>query len=187
MSRSRAAFLLLASAPLLSLVATALPAQNPFAAKPKPEHALLKKLVGKWTTTFELKMPGAPPVKSSGSEVNEPLGDLWIVGRYDDPNMMGGAFAGAMLFGYDPDEKQYVAAWADNQTASLSVQKGGFDEGKKTLTLVGKSKDPMSGTDSTVRSVWTWDGDDRRTESMFTSGPGGKEMEIFRITYERAK
>jgi len=186
-SLRRTALLLLASAPLLSLVATALPAQNPFAAKPAAEHALLKKLVGKWNATFELKMPGAPPVKSHGTEVNEALGELWVVGRYDDPGMMGGAFAGALLFGYDPDEKKYVSAWADSQTANLSVQKGGFDEAKKTLTLVGKSKDPISGADSTVRTVWTWDGDDRRTESMFTPGPGGKEMEIFTITYERAK
>src|SRR5262245_25014546 len=112
----------------LPLASAALPRQNPFAARPKPEHALLKKLAGKWAASFELSMPGAPPMKSRGSEVNEMLGELWIVSRYDDPGMMGGAFAGAQLFGYDPDEKKYVGAWADNQSTNLSVQKGTFDE-----------------------------------------------------------
>jgi hypothetical protein len=187
MSLRRIALVRFLSASILSLAAAALPTQNPFATPSKPEHALLKKLVGKWDATFELKMPGAPPIKSHGKEVNEMLGELWIVGRYDDPGMMGGAFAGAQLVGYDPDEKKYVAAWADNQTANLSVQKGVYDESKKTLTLLGKGKDPMSGAESTVRTVWTFDGDDRRTQSLFVGGADGKEMEMFAITYQRAK
>src|SRR6185436_2151414 len=76
---------------LLSLSAlplAPLPRQDPFAARPSPEHALLEKLAGKWSTSFALRMPGSPPVKSSGTEVNEMLGKLWIVSRYDDPGMM---------------------------------------------------------------------------------------------------
>jgi hypothetical protein len=119
--------------------------------------------------------------------VNELLGELWIVSRYDDPGMMGGAFAGAQLFGYDPDEKLYVAAWVDSQTPNLSVQKGTYDEATKTLTLTGTSKDPMTGADSTVRTVVTWDGDDHRSQAMFVPGPGGKEMEMFTIEYERVE
>jgi hypothetical protein len=186
MLRSRRAASL-ALALLVPLVSAALARQNPFAARPKPEHALLKKLAGKWSASFQLKMPGAPPSKSRGSETNEMLGELWIVSRYEDPGMMGGAFAGVQLLGYDPDEKKYVGAWADSQSANLSVQKGAFDEATQTLTLVGTSKDPMTGADSTVRTVVKWDGDDHRTQTMFVPGPGGKEMELFTIEYERVK
>ena len=187
MARRRiASAFLLASA--LPLAAGTLPRQNPFAARPKPEHALLKKLAGKWTASFELTMAGSPPMKSHASEVNEMLGELWIVSRYDDPGMMGGgAFRGAQLFGYDPDEKKYVGAWVDSQSANLSVQKGIYDEATRTLTLVGTSKDPMTGADSTVRTVVTWTDDDHRSQQMFVPGPGGKEMEMFTIEYERAE
>ena len=187
MSRLRIAVALAAFTCLLSVVVAALPSQNPRAAKPQPEHALLKKLAGKWNTTFTFSMPGAPPMSSKGTEVNELLGDLWIVSRYDDPNMMGGAFAGAELMGWDTDAKQYVTAWVDNQSSDLSTQKGSYDEAKKTLTLSGSSKDPMTGAESTVRTVVTFKDDDHRSQSMFVPGPGGKEMKLFTIEYERAK
>ncbi len=187
MTRPRIAVALLVLASALPLAAATLPRQNPFAARPKPEHALLKELAGKWTASFEMTMPGAPPIASRGSEVNEMIGELWILSRYDDPGMMGGAFAGAQLFGYDPDEKKYIAAWADNQTPNLSVQKGTYDEATRTLTLAGTSKDPMTGADSTMRTVMTWVDDDHRSQQMFVPGPGGKEMEMFTIEYERVK
>jgi len=186
MTRLRIATGLLVLASALPLAAGTLPRQNPFAPRPRPEHALLKKLAGKWTADFEMTMTGAP-IKSRASEVNEMLGELWIVSRYEDPGMMGGAFRGAQLFGYDPDEKKYVGAWADSQSANLSVQKGTYDEATRTLTLVGTSKDPMTGADSTVRTVMTWTDDDHRSQRMFVPGPGGKEMELFTIEYEREK
>jgi len=33
----------------------------------------------------------------------------------------------------------------------------------------------------------TWDGDDHRSQTMLVPGPGGKEMEMFTIEYERVK
>ena len=187
MSRHRIAPALLVLSLVLPLTSASLPFQGPFGPRPRPEHALLAKLAGKWTAEFEMHMPGAPPIRSRGSEVNEMLGELWIVSRYHDPGMMGSPFAGAQIFGFDPDEKLYVGAWADSQSPNLSVQKGTYDEATKTLTLAGKSKDPMTGADSSVRTVVTWQDDDHRTQRMFVPGPGGKEMEMFKIEYERLK
>lgn len=175
---------LLAAVPLAG---AALPTQNPFAARPAKEHALLAKMAGKWTAEFQLTMPGAPPMASTATEVGEMLGELWLATRYDDPAMMGGAFAGAQLIGYDPDKKKYVAAWADSQSASLALQEGTYDEATRTLTLSGKSVDPMTGTEGTTRSTVRWIDDDHRVHLMFVPGPGGIEMEMFRIDYERAK
>ena len=187
MHRHRIALALFALSLVLPSSSSPRPLQNPFAARPKKEHALLKKLAGKWNASFEMTMAGAPPIQSHARETNEMLGELWIVSRYDDPGMMGGAFAGAQIFGYDPDEKNYVGAWADSQSSNLSVQKGTYDEATKTLTLIGSSKDPMTGADSSVRTVVTWQDDDHRTQTMFVPGPSGKEMELFKIEYERAR
>jgi hypothetical protein len=175
---------LLAAAPLAG---AALPRQNPFAARPEKEHALLGSLAGKWTAKFRLTMPGAPPMSSDATEVGEMLGELWLVTRYDDPAMMGGPFAGAQLLGYDPDKEKYVAAWADNQNAGLTLQEGTYDAATRTLTLTGPSVDPMTGQEGTARSVVRWLDDDHRVQSLFVPGPDGAEMEMFRIEYARVK
>jgi len=175
--------LLLAAA---RLGAAALP-QNPFASRPEKEHALLSQVTGTWKTTFHLSIPGAPPIESHGTEVNEKLGELWVVGRYDDPGMGGQRFAGVQIFGYDPVKKKYVAAWADSESSSLSLQEGTFDATTRTLTLSGPSIDPMTHKESTSRSVMQWTDDDHRVQKLYAPGPGGKEMEIFTIEYERAK
>jgi hypothetical protein len=133
MSARHLATALVLASPLVSAPSRTPPApQNPFAAHARPEHALLKKLAGKWTSSFDFKMPGIPSKTSHGTEVCEMLGELWVVSRYDDPAMMGGAFAGAQLLGYDPDAEAYVAAWADSESSNLSMQKGTYDAATKT-------------------------------------------------------
>lgn len=175
---------LLAAAPLAR---AAFPRQNPFATRPGKEHALLRTLAGRWTAKFQLTMPGAPSMSSSAIEVNEMLGELWLVGRYDDPDMMGGAFAGAQLLGYDPDKQKYVAAWADSQNAGLTLQEGTYDATTRTLTLAGPSVDPMTGQEGISRSVIRWTDDDHRVQTVLVPGPAGQELEMFRIEYERAR
>jgi len=170
----------------LPLAATTLP-QNPFAARPQKEHELLPKLAGNWRAKFALSMPGAPPMESEARVESELLGKLWIVTRYDDPQMMGEAFHGAELFGYDPDKKQYVSAWVDNQDAHLALQEGTYDPATRTLTLSGLGKDPMSGKESRTRTTIVWTDDDHRVQTMFVTGPGGDEMQMFTIAYSRVK
>jgi hypothetical protein len=178
---------LLAALAAASLASRAAAPQNPFAVTPGKEHELLSKLAGSWNAKFKLTMPGAPPMESKSTEVGEMLGGLWLISRYEDPNMMGERFSGVQLLGYDPAKKKYVSAWVDSQTAELSTQEGTWDEATKTLTLIGASKDPMTGQPSTSKSVVRWTDDEHRTSSLFAGGADGKEMELFRIEYERAK
>ena len=171
----------------LPLAAAVRPSQNPFASRPEPEHALLKKLAGRWTTRFKLTMPGAPEIESEGTEENELLGELWLVGRYHDAQMQGGGFEGAQTLGYDPDRKKYVAVWADNQDSHLGLQEGSYDAATRTLALGGPTTNPMTGEASHMRSTMEWIDDDHRVSSMFVPGPGGKEMQMFTIEYARVK
>ena len=187
--RLAAALVLLAAVPLA--LAARVP-QNPFASKPAKEHALLQQLAGTWKASFKFLMPGMPGAGSgtgtpTATETDELLGELWVVARYDDPGMMGGRFSGAELLGYDPAKKKYVSAWADNQSTELALQEGTYDAATRTLTLSGESSDPMSGQKGTVRTVVRWSDDDHRSQTMFVPGPGGKEMQLFEITYERVK
>jgi hypothetical protein len=187
MSKPKLLVTLLALALGLPLAATTLPQQNPFAARPQKEHELLQKLAGNWKAEFALSMPGAPPMESEARVESELLGKLWIVTRYDDPQMSGGAFHGAELFGYEPDKKRYVSAWVDNQDASMTLQEGTYDPATRTLAMSGSGKDPMSGRESTSRSTMVWSDDDHRVQQMFVPGAGGDEVQMFTITYTRVK
>jgi hypothetical protein len=172
---------------LVPLTFAARPPENPFAARPSDEHALLRKMAGSWTVEFRLTMPGAPEMASDGTEQADMLGDLWLSARYDDPDMMGGAYAGAQLLGYDPDKEKYVSMWVDSTSTAATMQEGTYDEATRTLTLLGKSSDPLTGIEGTVRSTMHWTDDDHRIHTMFVPGPGGSEMEMFQIEYTRAK
>ena len=171
----------------LPLAGATLPRQDPFAARPLKEHELLQKLAGNWKAEFALTMPGAPPIESEARVESELLGKLWIATRYDDPQMMGGAFSGAELFGYDPDKKKYVSAWVDNQSASMTLQEGTYDPATRTLAMSGLGKDPMTGKESSSRSTTVWSDDDHHVQTMFAPGPGGDEVQMFTITYSRVK
>jgi hypothetical protein len=187
MNRRRVAVLAFLLSVPQPLALAARPRQNPFAAQRTEEHALLQEFVGKWTTKFRLSMPGAPEVTSSGNEVSERIGELWVMSRYDDAGAMGGPFSGVQVLGYDATKKKYVSVWADSQSAELSLQEGTYDAATRTLTLIGPSADPMTGESGTVRFVVHWNDDDHRVHTMFVPGPSGKEMEVFRIEFERAK
>lgn len=175
---------LLAAVPLAG---AALSPQNPFAARPAREHALLQSLAGKWTAKFELTMPGAPSMASTGTEVNELIGELWVASRYDDPGMLGGPFSGAGFTGYDADKKKYVSAWVDSQSTTITLQEGTYDEATRTLTLSGPSVDPMTGQEGIARSVVHWSDDDHRVQTLFVPGTGDEEMQMFEIEYVRVK
>lgn len=187
MSKPKLLVTLLVLALGLPLAATTLPQQNPFAARPQKEHELLQQLAGNWKAEFALSMPGAPPMQSEARVESELLGKLWIATRYDDPQMVGGAFSGAELFGYDPDKEKYVSAWVDNQSASMTLQEGTYDPATRTLAMSGASKDPITGRESSSRSTIVWSDDDRRVQTMFAPGPGGEELQMFTITYSRVQ
>lgn len=100
-----------------------------------PEHDLLKRFVGAWTSTGECTIaPGAEPMKSSGKMVSRMLGERWVVGEIT----MGegdAAVEGILTIGYDPAKQKYVGTWTDNMQNRLWVYEGVYDEGDHTLML----------------------------------------------------
>jgi len=58
------------------------PAGQMPAAKPGPEHEILKKSVGTWDATVEEMAPGAPAKTSKGTETAKLVGGLWLVSDF---------------------------------------------------------------------------------------------------------
>ncbi|MCI0587799.1 MAG: DUF1579 domain-containing protein [Planctomycetes bacterium] len=156
--------------------------------KPGPEHAKMAKSVGTWDAEVESMMggPGAPPMKSKGSEIVKALpGGLWLTSDFQG-EFAGMPFHGHGIHGYDTLKKKYVGAWVDNMVTSLATMEGTFDEATKTGTFFMEGPD-MTGKVVRHRMVEKWADDDNRTFEMFSPGPDGKDAMGMRITYKRRK
>lgn len=163
------------------LCATVSRAQEP-PPKPGPEHELLKKYVGVWDVTIE----GEPGSQSSskGSEHCRLLaGGLWLVTEFKG-DLMGQAFEGTGMTGYDPIKKKYVDSWVDSMSTAITRGESTYDPATKTMTGIEESTDP-SGKPMKMKSVTEWKDDNTRIFTMSFEGPDGKFVPALKIKYTR--
>ena len=148
-------------------------AQGP--AQPLEEHKILKNEVGTWKANMKIWMPGTDqPMSAEGVEVNEMLGDFWIVSKFKG-DMAGQAFEGRAALGYDPAKKKYVGTWFDNMNPHMSFMEGTYDKETKTLTMnttgVGMDGKPTKG-----KNVSVMKDDGSKVFTMYMQMPGTDEM-----------
>ena len=104
-------------------------AQQPV--KPGPEHALIKKREGNWTTTMKA---GGMDYQGNVTFKME-LGDLWLVGSLEI-DLGGMKFSGKSLDTYDAAKKKYVGYWFDSMGTTPMTMEG---------TLILAAADSASG------------------------------------------
>ena len=140
-------------------------------------HAWLKPFVGKWKVTGMMWMfPGAEPAKFE----NESRAELVMGGRFLEMNtkgqMMGEAFEGFQVIGYDNLQQKYVVFWIDNTATAFYLTTGILDAAGQTLTETGLWPDPLSGKQVKVRNVTRRIGPDEFTYESFMTLPDGREF-----------
>ncbi len=156
------------------------------AMSPGEMHKGLAKMAGDWTFTNTMWMaPGQPPAESTGTMHAETI----LGGRYVQSvwkgNMMGQEFEGRGTDGYDNVAKQFVSTWVDNMGTGIMVSTGTCENGGKKCTTVGTFSDPMSGGQSTMKSVITWIDDNSFKNEMYGPDPSGKEYKMMEIVAKR--
>src|SRR5262249_39926120 len=124
------------------------------AAKPGPEHKLLKKRVGTWTTTMKA---GDNEHKGTVTYKME-LGGLWLTGSMDSDLGGGQKFSGRSMDTYDAKKKKYVGVWFDSMSTTPMTMEGDLSKDGK-LTLVGDGVG-MDGKPAKWKSVSTMPDDD---------------------------
>lgn len=155
---------------------------------PGEQHKQLARLAGDWTYTSKMWMaPGQPPTESAGTMHGESLMGGRYVEHHWSGNMMGMPFEGRGTEAYDNVTKKYVNTWIDNMGTGIMSQTGTCDDGGKKCSYSGSMVDPMTGKDTTMRSVITWVDGDTFTNEMYGSDPSGKEMKMMEITAKRKK
>ncbi|HZN10916.1 MAG TPA: DUF1579 domain-containing protein [Blastocatellia bacterium] len=157
--------------------------------QPGEQHALLKKMVGKFDADVTVKMaPDAPEMKSKGAEVNEMiLNDRFLKSDFSG-DMMSMPFKGINLSGYDNMKKKYVSAWVDSMGTGIMTSEGTADSSGKKITYRGEAPCMAEGGKiKAFRQVLTINDDNSHDFEMFEAGPDGKEFRGLYIKYTRAK
>ena len=166
----------IAVAGLLVVLTGPVAAQEP--PEPGPEHKLLKRQEGTWSTTMKA---GGMEFKGTVKYKME-LGGLWLVGSMES-DLAGRKFYGKSLDTYDPAKKKYIGVWADSMSTKPMVMEGTYDKEKKELTLVGDNVG-MDGKPAKWKSVSTMPDNDTIEMSMFV---GDAKEPMFTVTYKRKK
>ena len=99
--------------------------------------------------------------------------------------MMGKAFEGRGITGYDASKKKYVGTWVDGMTTALGLLEGTHDAAKKTTTFTYRSHEP-TGEPVELKMVTVWKDDDTRVWTASVDVEG-KDTPVIRISYKRRK
>jgi hypothetical protein len=159
--------------------------QKPMMPKLAPEHAALKKLVGKWEASVTATMPGEAAKTSTGKAEYEAIGETWVASNFTG-EMDGKPFFGHGIEGFDTLKNKYVYIWVDSMSTEAHLFEGVKDPASNTTTLTGECHDPQTGRVVKQRMVTEMKGDDAMTMRIFMTGPDEKEVEATKIEFKRA-
>jgi hypothetical protein len=157
------------------------------AAAPGANHEILKGMAGTWTFTNVMKMdPAQPAITSTGKATKKMI----FGGRYlqeeTDSTFMDMPFQGSGTSGYDNVQKKFVGTWIDSAGTGIATMVGTVADGKAINGSV-TFWDPMSGKETTARTVTRIESPDKHVFEWWAKGPDGKEFLSMLITYDRAK
>ena len=156
---------------------------------PTDAHRWLRRLVGEWTMEGECVMaPGAEPMKSTGSEIVRPFGDLWIIAEGRMPGLEGGEMLSRMMLGYDPQRQRIIGTWACTAMANMFVYEGVLDleRGVVPLDTTGPHfADPAK--TARYQDVIELPSNDRRVLWSQMLGDDGKWVRFMTANYTRVK
>lgn len=150
-------------------------------------HQMLASYDGEWNAEISMWMaPDTKPTETKAVTRNKMI----LGGRYQESTsigkMMGMAFEGRSLMGYDNNKKIITAVWIDNFGTGTLVMEGSWDPGSKVISFGGVMVDPMSGKDIIIREEMTFVDADTQEMDMYETRDG-KEFKSMHITYKRKK
>lgn len=151
-------------------------------------HKMLAKSDGDWDADMTMWMAAnTPPTKTTGTCTNKMI----LGGRYQESkyaaNMNGMPFEGIGTTAYDNALKKFVSTWIDNMGTGIMVMEGSWDNASKSLTTKGKTIDPTTGKEVTIREVFKIVDDNTQILEMYTIPTGGKEYKNMEIKLTRKK
>lgn len=116
------------------------------AGKPGVAHEFLALFEGEFDAVNRMWMnPDGPPMESKASCTNTVImGGRFLKSEYRG-DMMGFAFDGMALMGYDNNKGLFTNIWIDSMSTGIAPAYGNLDESGTALTMIGKMDEPTTG------------------------------------------
>ena len=155
------------------------------AAAPGPAHGALARMAGSYDLAIKSwNSPTGEPTFESGTATRRmTLGGRVMVEEMQ-ATMMGQAFSGIGMHGYDNVSGKHWSTWNDNLSTGLMVSEGSCDDAG-ACSFTGTRNDPVSRKPVTARMTSRWTSDSVEVFEMHGPGPDGKEAKMMEITYTR--
>ncbi len=151
---------------------------------PGEQHRQLALMAGSWTTTVTSFTEGQQPTVSEGTFVSEPiLGGRYMLGRYAGI-MMGQAFEGLSIDGYDNGKQRYFSLWFDSMGTNYYLAHGSASADGKTFWHRGTME--LGPMEILSRSETVLVDDDTVKFTMWQT-MGGQEIKAMEMVYKRVK
>lgn len=123
---------------------------------PGEPHELLEGTVGDWNLTIRIwSAPDTEPDETTGTATGRwILGERFVETRYRG-EVMGKAFEGLKIEGFEKATQEYVTTWRDNLGTYTMVFKGRCGTTCETRTMTAEFFDPVSNQKLQIRGVTT--------------------------------
>lgn len=148
---------------------------------PGSMHKMMAMADGDWKTEMTFWMaPDTPPSTATGTCTNKMI----LGGRYQESrhgsSFAGQPFEGIGTLGYDNIKKVFQSTWMDNMGTGIMYLEGKWDDATRSVTLTGKTIDPVSGKEQLIREVVKWVDDNNQVMEMYMMADGTefKSMEL---------
>jgi hypothetical protein len=163
--------------------------------EPGPSHkAAASAFSGTWAARWTVwTAPGQPPSdRATGTATfRMVMGGRFVEGAYRGNGILGKAFEGTLLIGYDAERERFVATWINTFETGVATYEGAGDIDARSgrlmsLQLRGRpSPHPTSPDTTGVRSVFRFDASGTITEETFVVGANGSEYKAVEVIYTR--
>jgi hypothetical protein len=156
------------------------------AAEPGPHHQALMARAGTWKVSSTMWMPPAPdPVRSSGTAtLTSTLGGRFLEEAIHVPDMMGQAWEGRGVYGYDNTSKKHIGSWYDTFGTLIMSFEGGCEDHCRKISMTSTFFDPSSQSTQTMKSVSEQINDDQALVTLYMV-VDGKDIKTAEIRYDR--
>jgi len=155
------------------------------ASKPGQQHKYIEQFSGNWDVSATFwAAPGAQPMTSKGTSEHKMIMGGRYLHQLFKGEMMGAAFEGLGMWGYDNLKKEYVSTWLDSMSTGIMMAKGAGDAAGKSFTFTGEYLDPKGQTRKT-KEVLRFESPAKVVAEMYEIGADGKEFKNMEMTYTR--
>ena len=154
-------------------------------ATPGSMQQMLAKSTGTWSEDITMWMSaGAPPSKTTSKSVNTMiLGGRYLESRHTG-NFMGMPFEGLSILGYNNGTKSFQSSWVDNFGTGVTLMEGKWDSTSRSITSTGKTFEPTTGKEMSIKQVFTLVDDNHQKMEMYAA-MGGKESKTMEILLKK--